>query len=127
MPGLWNVSVAEWKPMKPLPASMRLQQLALALIGDGIAGSVKSDGVVLVQIALEHRRILAANDFDAVLLAQFHEDLFGVRILFTVAIHHGMHKAGAASEIEHFLLLPLGGGDPAQREGRRSKEDSPSG
>ena len=71
-------------PTKPLPASIAASNFfpcdmarpaADAL--RSVAGGVEDEAVVLVQVAVEHRAVLAADDLEAVLLAKLGENLLG--------------------------------------------------
>ena len=77
MPALRKLSVAEWIPTKPLPASMAARNfffpsgdigcagLGMIALSAQVAGGVEDEGVELVEIAVEDRAVLAANDLDA--------------------------------------------------------------
>ena len=100
----------------------RIEQFFLLLGGDRIAGSVKGDSIELIQVAVEHGGILAANHFEAGIFAPLGEQFFrpakfAVRFF---SINFRMHEARAFGEVQDFLFLFVGGRHPAQWKGRKS-------
>ena len=103
----------------------RLAGLRVSALPRQHASRVENEGVVLIEIAVEDRAVLAADDLEAGLLSPLGKRLFRRAQFCSAAGDRKMLVAGAAGEIEHFLLLPLGGGDPAQRKGRRAEQAAP--
>jgi len=109
----------------PLAGLDRRQQFLLSLGRHGraglrigafarqIAGRIESEGVELVDVAVEHRAVLAANHLESGLLPPLEHELFGNAQRVVLARNRRMLVARAAREIKHFLLRGAGGGQPS--------------
>ena len=89
------------------------------------AGGVEGEDVELVEIAVEHAAVLAANDVNVVLVAPALDDFFRVAQLIAVAVYDRVLEAGDAGKVEDFGLLAFHGPDPAQRKSRHSDQGRP--
>ncbi len=89
------------------------------------AGGVEGEDVELVEIAVEHAAVLAANDVNVVLVAPALDDFFRVAQLIAVAVYDRVLEAGTAGKVEDFGLLAFHGPDPAQRKSRHSDQGRP--
>ena len=85
--------------------------------------------VVLVQIAVEHRGVLGCTRPRSRSSRQARRESYPSRParLAASADYHGMDETGAAGEVEHLLVLLLGGSNPAEGESRQSDGSSPAG
>jgi len=97
----------------------RLRSIALSA---QIAGRIEDEGVELVEIAVEHRAILAANDFDASFLPPLRQHLLRLaELVGLLASDRRVLEAGAAGEEEHLWRFFSSAANKS-----RGKADSPT-